>query len=174
MFNTLAKWLLTSTAIAPVALTYAWVAYQAGKWQLAAGLIALCIALVVVAIWLLRVARSQIERIAFKAETVEAADNENIAFLLLYMLPLFTANIDNLTWQVWVPAVVIFAVITATGYSYHFNPLLGMMGWHFYKVTTAEGITYVLITKKQLRNAAEQLQVGQLTEYILLDQGEKK
>jgi len=171
MFNTLAKWLLTSTAIAPVALTYAWVAYQAGKWQLAAGLIALCIALVVVAIWLLRVARSQIERIAFKAETVEAADNENIAFLLLYMLPLFTANIDNLTWQVWVPAVVIFAVITATGYSYHFNPLLGMMGWHFYKVTTAEGITYVLITKKQLRNAAEQLQVGQLTEYILLDQG---
>lgn len=174
MFNTLAKWLLTSTAIAPVALTYAWVAYQAGKWKLALGLVVLCVVLVVVALWLLRVARTQIERVDFKAETVEAADNENVAFLLLYMLPLFTASIDNLTWQVWVPAVLIFAVITATGYSYHFNPLLGMMGWHFYKVTTPEGITYVLITKKQLRNAAEQLQVGQLTEYILLDQGDGK
>lgn len=174
MFSTLAKWLLTSTAIAPVALTYAWVVYQAGNWQLAAGLTALCVVLVIVSLGLLRFARKTIERVNFKAQTVEAADNENIAFLLLYLLPLFTANIDTLTWQVWLPMIVIFAIITATGYSYHFNPLLGMMGWHFYKVTTEEGVTYVLITKKQLRKAAEQLQVVQITEYILLDQGEKK
>lgn len=174
MFSVIAKLLLTSTAIAPVALTYAWVAYQAGKSELAGGLTILCIVLVIVAVWLLRVARAQLERVTFKAVTVEAADNENIAFLLLYLLPLFTANIEALTWQVWVPMIVIFAVITATGYSYHFNPLLGMMGWHFYKVTTDEGVTYVLITKQQLRKAAEPLQVGQLTEYILLDLRGKK
>ncbi|MBA4130087.1 MAG: hypothetical protein C0519_01540 [Hyphomicrobium sp.] len=174
MFSALAKWLLTSTAIAPVALTYAWVAFQASKYELAAGLLVLCALLVFISLCLLRFARQNIERVNFKAQTIEAADNENIAFLLLYLLPLFTANIETLTWQVWLPMIVIFAIITATSYSYHFNPLLGMMGWHFYKVTTAEGVTYVLITKKQLRNAAEQLQVGQLTEYILLDQGDKK
>jgi hypothetical protein len=49
-----------------------------------------------------------------------------------------------------------------------------MLGWHFYKVTTSDGVTYVLITRKQLRRAAELMQVGQLTEYILIDLGDKK
>jgi hypothetical protein len=47
------------------------------------------------------------------------------------------------------------------------------MGWHFYKVGTKEGVTYVLITKKHLRNATETIEVGQLTEYIVLDLGGK-
>src|SRR5690606_38688372 len=105
----------------------------------------------------------------FRATAVEAADHENTAFLLLYVMPLFTSKFDSLDWQFWVPTVVIFAVITATGYNYHFNPMLGLMGWHFYKVQSAEGVTFVLITKKHIRSAAGELQVGQLTEYILLD-----
>ena len=60
-------------------------------------------------------------------------------------------------------------MITATGYNYHFNPLLGLLKWHFYKVQSNEGVTYVLITKKQLRTAANAVTVGQLTEYILID-----
>jgi len=76
-----------------------------------------------------------------------------------------------LNWQVWVPAIITFAAVVATGYSYHFNPLLGLMGWHFYKVSTKEGVTYVLVTKRQLRNATETIEVGQLTEYIVLDVG---
>ena len=87
---------------------------------------------------------------------------------------MFTAKINELTWQVWVPILMIFGIITAKSYAYHFNPLLGIMGWHFYKVSTAGGVTYVLITKKQLRRAAEEMQVGQLTEYILIDLGDKK
>jgi hypothetical protein len=110
----------------------------------------------------------------FSAQSVETADGEYLAFFLLYALPLFTAKINELTWQVWVPTLLIFAVITAKSYCYHFNPLLGMMGWHFYRVTSVDGVTYVLITKKQLRRAAEEMQVGQLTEYILIDLGEKK
>lgn len=173
MLNALAKWLLTSTAIAPVALTYAWVAYQAGNIQLASLLAGLCVCLLLICLGLLRYSRRVIERVDFTAKSVEAADGENVGFLLLYMLPLFTGKIQELTWQIWVPMIAIFAVITATSYSYHFNPLLGMLGWHFYKVESVDGITYVLITRKQLRKAAEQMQVGQLTEYILIDLGEK-
>jgi hypothetical protein len=107
----------------------------------------------------------------FATTTVEAADRENIAFLLLYLLPLFTTDFATLNWDVWIPAVLIFGAVVATGYSYHFNPLLGLMGWHFYKVGTREGVTYVLITKKQLRDAPGALEVGQLTEYIVMDVG---
>ena len=105
----------------------------------------------------------------FTATTIEAADKENISFLLLYLLPLFTEEFSTLNWNVWIPVVLIFALVVATGYSYHFNPLLSLFRWHFYKAGTKEGVTYVLITKKQLRNATETIKVGQLTEYIVID-----
>lgn len=171
MLNWLAKLLLTSTAIAPVLITYAWVAFQADEGWQAVFLLGACIVLIVICMLMLRYSKKHLERVKFSATTVEAADRENMGFLLLYLLPLFTAQFTALNWQVWVPAIVIFAAVVATGYSYHFNPLLGLMGWHFYKVSTKEGVTYVLITKKQLRNATETIEVGQLTEYIVIDVG---
>ena len=65
--------------------------------------------------------------------------------------------------------MIVFVLVVSTGYGYHFNPLLGLLGWHFYKVGTEEGVTYVLITKKELRSAKQCLTVGQLTEYIVID-----
>ena len=173
MLSRFAKLLLTSTAIAPVLLTYSWVAYQAGLAEKALLFFVVCLALIGVCIWMLRYAKMQLEKVKFSATTIEASDRENMAFLLLYLLPLFTAQFAELNWHVWVPAIIIFGAVVATGYSYHFNPLLGLMGWHFYKVGTKEGITYVLITKKQLRNASEEIEVGQLTEYIVIDLEDK-
>ena len=47
------------------------------------------------------------------------------------------------------------------------------MGWHFYKVLSKEGVAYVLVTKKQLLDAKNTVLVGQLTEYILIDLGDR-
>ncbi len=173
MLNWLAKLLLTSTAIAPVLLSYAWVAYRAGEARQALVLVLLVVVLVVVSLGVLRYAKTQLERVSFVATSVEAADRENMGFLLLYLLPLFTAQYAALNWEVWVPAIVIFGAVVATGYSYHFNPLLGLLQWHFYKVGTKEGITYVLITRKQMRHANTPLEVVQLTEYVVADVGDR-
>jgi hypothetical protein len=171
MFNALARLLLTGTALAPVGLTYAWVAYVQGDHRTAKIILAISLGLVVICAILLRSATKNLAASDFRASSIEAADHENTAFLLLYVMPLFTSRFETLDWQFWVPTIAIFAVITATGYNYHFNPLLGLMRWHFYKVQSAEGVTFVLITKKHLRTAATDLRVGQLTEYILLDLG---
>lgn len=172
MLSTLAKMLLTSTAIAPVGFTYAWVAWFDGEKIFAGLAVAASLFLILICINLLRYAKENLEKFKFTAATIEAADRENMGFLLLYLLPLFTASFASLNWTIWVPTLVIFAVITSTGYSYHFNPLLGIMKWHFYKVGTPEGVTYVLITKKELRDARNPLTVAQLTEYIVIDVGE--
>ena len=169
MLSSFARLLLTSTAVAPVLLTYAWVAEQSGFRQQAIILLAICLILTVLCIWMLRFAKNNLERSTFTSSTIEAADRENMGFLLLYLLPLFTSQYATLNWGIWIPTLAVFALVTATGYSYHFNPLLGLLGWHFYKVGTPEGVTYVLITKKQLRNAANAITVGQLTEYIVID-----
>ena len=169
MLSRFAKMLFTSTAIAPVGLTYAWVAYIEDEFALAVSILAICGLLVLIAFLLLAYAQEHLERSNFKPVSVEAADRENMVFLLLYLLPLFTAQFDSLNWEIWIPALIIFAAVIGTGFGYHFNPLLGLLGWHFYKVGTDEGVTYVLITNKQLRAAKKCLVVGQLTEYIVMD-----
>lgn len=169
MFGRIAKTLLIMSAIAPIGLVYAWVAFSECRYRLALILVGGCIALVLACAVLLKQAKKTLERFPFKPSSVEAADRENIAFMLLYLSPLFTAQFGQLNMNLLIPTILVFALLTATGYNYHFNPLLGLVGWHFYKVTSSEGVTYVLITKKQLRNTAEIEQVGQLTEYILID-----
>ncbi|MFK8254198.1 hypothetical protein [Ancylobacter terrae] len=169
MFGRIAKTLLIMSAIAPIGLVYAWVAFSEGKTLLAILLISGCLFLVACCAWLLKQAKKYLERFPFKPASVEAADRENIAFMLLYLSPLFTAPLGQWNMNIMIPTLLVFALLTATGYNYHFNPLLGLVRWHFYKVSSIEGVTYVLITKKQLRNTAQIDQVGQLTEYILID-----
>ena len=69
-----------------------------------------------------------LERSKFNITSVEAADRENMGFLLLYLLPLFISSFETLNWDFWIPAIITFGAVVATGYSYHFNPLLGLMG----------------------------------------------
>ncbi|MCY4174138.1 MAG: hypothetical protein OXF25_08790 [Cyanobacteria bacterium MAG CAR3_bin_5] len=169
MLSSFAKVILTATAIAPAGLTYACAACMAGKTGLAIGLLCGSFICTIVCLFLLGYARNRLEQMQFTATKVEAADHENMAILLLYLSPLFTANFNALNWPVLILTLLIFALVIGTRYGYHFNPLLGLQGWHFYKVATPEGVTYVLITKKRLRDARGKLVVGLLTEYIVLD-----
>lgn len=169
MLNTFARITLTATAIAPVSLTYAWVAYYQGQTHVAVLAIVIAVLLTIVCVLLLAYVRAHTEALPFKVATVEPADGENLGFMLLYLLPLFTDEIAALNWELWFPLLIVFGFVIGTGYGYHFNPLLSLLRWHFYKVTSLEGVTYVLITKKHLRSTTGSLRVGQLTEYILLD-----
>lgn len=169
MLSRFAKLMLTATSLAPIALVYAWVLYSDHKVKMALGLIGLAVALVAVMIGLLAYCRKHLERSKFKVTSIEAADREYITFILLYLSPLFTSQFGDLNWHILVPTMIVFVLVISTGYGYHFNPLLGLLGWHFYKVGTEEGVTYVLITKKELRSAKQCLIVGQLTEYIVID-----
>jgi len=169
MLNTFAKLLLTATALAPVGCTYAFVYLLDGEYVIALILTLAAAALILLCQRLLSHLRTEAERTKFKVTSVEAADRENIAFLILYVFPLLTTSVDALNWEVIVPVMVVFALVISSGYNYHFNPLLGLLGYHFFKVSTEEGVTYVLITKRQLRDTKDALDVAQVTEYIVID-----
>lgn len=173
MLSVFARLMLTITSIAPVALTYAWVAAMQSEWRVAAYAATAGIVAVAMCVGVLSIARTNLESISFTCKEIEAADSENFGFMLLYLLPLFTDKISTLNWEIWIPTIVVFGAIIGLGYGYHFNPLLGLLGWHFYKITSADGVKYVVVTKKHLRTAAQQMRVGQLTEYVLIDLGGK-
>jgi len=93
-------------------------------------------------------------------------------FSLLYLSPLFVDQLSDLNLNVLVPALGVYALLLASSYSYHFNPMLSLAGWHFYKVGSKEGVSYVLLTRKKIRNVDRIKKVGQLTGYMLLDLSE--
>jgi hypothetical protein len=64
---------------------------------------------------------------------------------------------------------VIFPVVIWGTHPYHFKSILGIIGFHFYEVTSSENVTYVLITQGDLRNTKNVNQVVQISEYMLLD-----
>lgn len=169
MFSSFTKLLLVLTALSPIALVYGWVTYSEGFYWASMGLISACIILTVLTLAALALSEKYLERFEFKFNSVEPVDQENVTFLLFYLSPLFVDKLGSLNFNVLVPALAIYALLTATSYSYHFNPLLALMGWHFFKVTSPEGVTYVLLTTKKINNIDSISQVGQLTDYMLID-----
>ena len=69
---------------------------------------------------------------------------------------------------------VIFFFIVYNSHAYHFNPLLGCFGYHFFEVTIEGDITYVLITRQNITDCKNVSQVVQLPEYMILDANHAK
>jgi hypothetical protein len=184
MLNKLAKIALVSTALAPICLTlwfveisHVWkpalpwsvniVAYwQEGIGYLLATLIlsALCFGLV----WL-SASSNGLERLPVKIKAVKTVDNEIVGFLLVYLLPLINQSQNAISLPVLVFVAIIFFLIVYNSHAYHFNPLLGLLGYHFFEVTIEGDITYVLITHQNITNCKNVIQVVQLTEYMILE-----
>ena len=184
MLNRLAKLALVSTALAPICLTL-WFVEISSAWQrgvpwsenladhwlagsgyLLAALVlsSLCFGLV----WL-SASRFGLERLPVKITSVKTVDKEIVGFLLVYLLPLIHQNQSTISLPVLVFVAVIFFFIVYNSHAYHFNPLLGLFGFHFFEVTIEGDITYVLITRQNITDCKAVSQVVQLTEYMILD-----
>ncbi len=184
MLNKLSKLALVSTALAPICLTLwfveissawqislSWSDNLAAHWHAGSGylvsalvLSGLCIGLV----WL-SASRQGLERLPVKIKSVKTVDKEIVGFLLVYLLPLINQGQSTISLPVLVFVAVIFFFIVYNSHAYHFNPLLGFFGYHFFEVTIEGDITYVLITRQNITDCKAVSQVVQLTEYMILD-----
>lgn len=130
---------------------------------------AICLLAICTAI--LHQARARLGRIACQVEEIKTADKEIVAYVLTYLAPLTTLGQQGLDPSVAAFVAVFLLAVVWTSHSYHFNPLLSLAGYHFYEITDATRVSYVLITRRSLRQARHLATVVQLSEYILLDAG---
>ncbi len=174
MLNFATKFVWTSTTLVPVLLVYSALAAVDKELRLA-GILAIIACAQVTCFYLIwRYHLRDTESSDFSVTSAKTADRESFGFVILYLLPLFQISIGNIDWLTFAVVVVVFTIVIAAGYHYHFNPILRLMGWHFYNVDTREGITYVMITKKELRSmkkGAGKFTVKQLTEYVVVEVG---
>ena len=167
MFNFITIIILTGTSVAPVIFVYSIMAWLTDMNVEALTLAVVGLSLVGAALCLLRRARTSLETFNMSFTTLESADRENMGILVIYLAPLLETSFDMLDWTILVPLGALFLALTFTGNSFQFNPLLNILGWHFYKVGTPEGVAYVLITRRHIPNMRHSFKVSQMTPYTL-------
>ena len=169
MLRFLPKFLLVCTAFAPVMLTQAAVWLYDGEPEMqgpSAFLIFLALALVWLCDVVIRRSARELASNPVKVSAIKPADKEIIGFVLAYLLPL--ARGSGFEGFPMIVVLIVFFVVIMTSNAYHTNPLLGMMGYHFYEVTI-ENVGYVLISKRNLHHTAGIEKVVSITDYMLLD-----
>lgn len=165
MLSKFLKIIMVITSVSPVFFTL-WFNDFSNQWKIKDGLIWLVIsfALIIIAYLILQLSLKKLERIPIQISSIATADKEVIAFIFAYLLPLLDINHKMLAF-----VLVLFAFVAFTTHIYHFNPIFGLFGYHFFEVTTTNGVSYVLMSKRQIRNLNQVTEVILVSDYILID-----
>lgn len=174
MLNWFAKVLLVSTSLSPILGAVAVNQYTLGKplfvwlpWLLAALL------LVFICWGLLHYAARAAQKHTLKITQFDDKDKEVLAFLLAYLLP-FAAAKDMLADVHWLTGAYVFAIMLLLfthARAFHFNPIMGLLGYHFYSLKDGDGFSMLLISRCELRRAGSEVHTVRLAHDIYLQIG---
>jgi hypothetical protein len=128
----IAQVFLAATALAPVLLVWAAASYQTSRAYAAAAVV-VAVLLVVICVGLLALAKRELQTDPLVMAKAVRMDKDAVGFLIAYALPLVLS--DDATQ---LPALAVFVVIVGLLLVQlqilHVNPLLGVLGFHFYEV----------------------------------------
>jgi len=174
MLNTFAKFLLVSTSLSPVLGAVAVNQFARDEpWAGWAPWLAVALLLIFLCWALLLYASKNAQKHLFTIKEFERNDQEVLAFLLAYLLPFVSSENMAFTGE-WLTGAyilgVIFLVIAHAG-AFHFNPVMGLLGYHFYAVKNNDGVSLLLISKAELHRPGEDVQTVRLAHHIYLHTG---
>lgn len=175
MLSTFAKFLLVSTSLSPLlgAVAVSQIARGEppthwGAWLVAALiLIFLCWAL-------LRYAEKNAQKHIYHVKEFERDDKEVLAFLIAYLLPFISNEKMGFAgdWLTGAYVLVIIVLVSVHAGAFHFNPVMGLLGYHFYAVKNQEGASHILISRTELTRPGRDLDTIRLARGVYLYMGD--
>lgn len=169
--------LFTSTSLAPVLVTYAVVyafedenlmSWSENKALALAfvGVAGLLVALGAIFLWLYP---KRLDDDPFTITTLKSADRSVLAFVVAYLLPIAFTQTVHVRVEVLVFVFLLLLVVVYRSDAYSVNPLLGIIGYHFYEVTTEGGVVYVVASKREIRNTRKPIRGMRISRFMFLD-----
>lgn len=175
MLNKFAKFLLMATSLSPVIGAMAVNGFaRHDPWTRWADWLAVALLLVFLCWALLRYAARNAQGSLLDIKEFERNDAEVLAFLLTYLLPFVSSKNIAFTGE-WLTDTYIFGVIFlvfAHAGAFHFNPVMGLLGYHFYSVKNSDGVSHLLISKIELSRPGKDVQTVRLAHGIYLYTGD--
>lgn len=145
--------------------------FERGQIWAAIASIAIMLALAYVSHKIILHFRAKVANDWKKFTSVRVADGSAVTFVVAYLLPLVTIQVDAIRWGVLI--VVLFLLATLVFYSdaYLVNPLLAMppFAYHFYEVTTEEEVTFILVSRREIMNTRDPIDVLQVSRFMYLE-----
>lgn len=174
MLNTFARFLLVSTSLSPLLGAVAVNQFARGEPAMRWGAwLAVALLLVFLCWALLRYAAKNAQQHQFHIKEFERNDKEVLAFLVTYLLPFLSTEKMGFAGD-WLTGAyvlaIIFLVIAHAG-AFHFNPVMGLLGYHFYAVKNGDGVSHLLISKDELRRPGRDVETVRLAHSIYLHTG---
>lgn len=163
-----ARFLFALAAISPVAVVWAIVDIERHGFSFRQAAVLSVGVLVGLMCWLLlRYARSHLTKTSFPVTEIKAVDNEVVAYVVTYLFPLVAPSSSaSLVSQALI--VLVLGFVLAASNAFTFNPLLTLLGYHFYEVKGAAGVTYLLISKNDITDVKRIQHVGRLSRHLML------
>lgn len=169
MLSRLVRILLALTAIAPLSISIAFLFARAHHYEWAAIAVACCITLGWLARWIIGHASKTLEMLPVVILKAKSADKEVIGFFVTYALPLVLRGQSAPDFAAWLFAGAMLLFVLWGTDTLQVNPVLGVMGFHFYDVETQGGISYLMVTRREISNVLSITQVVQLSAYGILE-----
>lgn len=174
MLNTFARFLLVSTSLSPLLGAVAVNQFARGEPAARWGAWLTVAILLILLCWaLLRYAAKNAQRHQFRIKEFERNDKEVLAFLVTYLLPFLSTEKMGFAGD-WLTGAyvlaIIFLVIAHAG-AFHFNPVMGLLGYHFYAVKNCDGVSHLLISREELRRPGRDVKTVRLAYEIYLHTG---
>lgn len=171
MLSGFAKFLLVSTSLSPLLgavavnqLSRGESAFHWGAW------LGVAILLVFLCWALLHYAAGHAQQHVCQVKEFERNDKEVLAFLITYLLPFLSSEKMGFAGDWLTGAYVLLIIFMVVAYAgvFHFNPVMGLLGYHFYAIKNNEGVSHVLISKSELSRQGIELQTVRLAQNIYL------
>lgn len=174
MLNTFAKFLLVATSLSPVLGAVVVNQFSRGEsWVRWFPWLAVALLLVSLCWAVLHYAATNAQTHRFHIKEFERNDKEVLAFLLAYLLPFVSSEKLGFTGD-WLTGAyilgIIFLVVAHSG-AFNFNPVMGLLGYHFYTVKNTDGVSHLLISKQEMRRPDVDVQAVRLGHGIYLHTG---
>lgn len=172
MINRFQKGIWTLSISVPI-----WIGFSISWWIMKKtwlpSAIALAVALVLTIGFVLsyKYAIKQLSKVDVTVKKVTQNDRPVIAFMISYILPFGSFAFDKYNPVMFFGFAVLVYLVMVFSNSLSANPLLFLIGYHFYDIECDNGIgNYLLMTKKIIRNKDEIGSVNRVTEYFLIMQ----
>ena len=173
MISKFLEYVFVGTSISPVFLAI-WIGKSIKTGNYLNGLfwVLLFIILIPLTWTIIKFSEKKLEILPIKVKSVAPANREVAAFLIAYILPILSfVNLDLLT-ILFIIGLLYVSMLTTS--NYHFNPVLSLFfGYRYYEVeieeSNGEKTTYVLMTKRTIRNAKNIRKIVQVSDYMLME-----
>ena len=173
MISKFLEQILVLTSISPVFLSI-WLSkiIKSGNYQDGIIWLVIFVILIPIAWGIITFSRTKLEVLPIEIKSITPADREVAAFLIAYIFPILSFVNLNLWAILFIVGLLYVSMLTTS--NYHFNPVVSLfLGYHYYEVEIEESnggrTTYVLMTKRTIRNAKNIRKIVQISDYMLME-----